>query len=289
MEELDQVKYEINFVSTLISSYDVKLNLINESLEELKKDLFNADISQIDDLYKEVLHFVPTLTKTFDDLVNYHNSMVREKYNYIKKEIPVIEERLSSYREKLSELIKEEARLTDMVVKKKSVEELKNLISTLNEKYRKKGEFESIIKQLNGSESQILTFERQIEDFDKDLFSAEYEQNLKNKLSNFNKIFSEISYEFYGERYAIDLQVKNKKGIKFYQFSCFNANLSTGKKQGEILCFDLAYIIFAEKNNIGCVHFLLNDQKELMHNNSHVTWVWDAYRGTIKHLLTTIT
>jgi hypothetical protein len=23
--------------------------------------------------------------------------------------------------------------------------------------------------------------------------------------------------------------------------------------------------------------------------NSHVTWVWDAYRGTIKHLLTTIT
>ncbi|WP_406041214.1 hypothetical protein [Succinimonas sp.] len=24
-------------------------------------------------------------------------------------------------------------------------------------------------------------------------------------------------------------------------------------------------------------------------DKSHVTWVWDAYRGTIKHLLTTIT
>lgn len=193
--------------------------------------------------------------------------MVREKYDYIKKDLPVIEERLSIYREKLSELIKEETRLTDVVIKKKSVEELKNLISTLNEKYRKKGEFESIIKQLNETEREILTLERQIENFDKELFSVEFEQNLKNKLSNFNKIFSDISYEFYGERYAIDMQIKNKKGVKFYQFSSFNANLSTGKKQGEILCFDLAYIIFAEKNNISCVNFLLNDQKELMHNN----------------------
>lgn len=267
LDELDQVKSEINSVSTLISTYNLKSSLIHESLDELQKDFFNTDIDQISNLYNEAKYFLPSLSKTFDELVNYHNSMVREKYDYIKKELPIIEERLSMYREKLSELMQEEARLTDVVMKKKSVDELKILISTLNEKYRKKGEYESIIKQLNESEQVIFNLEHQIEDFDKELFSSEYEQMLKNKLSNFNKIFSEISYEFYGERYAIDMQIKDKKGIKFYQFSSFNANLSTGKKQGEILCFDLAYIIFAEKNNITCMHFLLNDQKELMHNN----------------------
>lgn len=39
-----------------------------------------------------------------------------------------------------------------------------------------------------------------------------------------------------------------------------------GKKQGEILCFNLAYIIFAEEQNIPCLHFLLNDKK-LMHDD----------------------
>ena len=43
--------------------------------------------------------------------------------------------------------------------------------------------------------------------------------------------------------------------------------MSSGKKQGEILCFDLAYTLFADDDNIPCLHFLLNDKKELMHDN----------------------
>ena len=40
--------------------------------------------------------------------------------------------------------------------------------------------------------------------------------------------------------------------------------MSSGKKQGEISCFDLAYTLFADEENIPCLHFLLNDKKELM-------------------------
>lgn len=43
--------------------------------------------------------------------------------------------------------------------------------------------------------------------------------------------------------------------------------MSSDKKQGEILCFDLAYILFADEKNIPTLHFLLNDKKELMHDN----------------------
>lgn len=54
---------------------------------------------------------------------------------------------------------------------------------------------------------------------------------------------------------------------QFYKFNAFNANMSSGKKQGEILCFDLAYLLFADKEQLPCLHFLLNDKKELMHDN----------------------
>ena len=43
--------------------------------------------------------------------------------------------------------------------------------------------------------------------------------------------------------------------------------MSSGKKQGEILCFDLAYLLFADEEELPCLHFLLNDKKELMHDN----------------------
>ena len=32
-------------------------------------------------------------------------------------------------------------------------------------------------------------------------------------------------------------------------------------------CFDIAYTVFADEENIPCLHFLLNDKKELMHDN----------------------
>ena len=80
-----------------------------------------------------------------------------------------------------------------------------------------------------------------------------------------------ISHELYGETYALTFdKMTNKKGQQFYKFNAFNANMSSGKKQGEILCFDLAYLLFADEQQLPCLHFLLNDKKELMHDNQLV-------------------
>lgn len=88
-------------------------------------------------------------------------------------------------------------------------------------------------------------------------------------MSKFNKYFSEISNELYGEKYALkfEKEINRKTSKPVYKFSSFNLNMSSGKKQGEILCFDLAYILFADSEGIPTLHFLLNDKKELMHDN----------------------
>ena len=73
------------------------------------------------------------------------------------------------------------------------------------------------------------------------------------------------------QKYILKYDIKpNKKGQLLYKFSAFNLNLSSGKKQGEISCFDIAYTLFADEENIPCLHFLLNDKKELMHGNQLV-------------------
>ncbi|MGM1022272.1 MAG: DUF2326 domain-containing protein [Bacillota bacterium] len=86
------------------------------------------------------------------------------------------------------------------------------------------------------------------------MFSDEFEQIVKNQTFKFNKFFAAISNELYGERYALKYdKITNKNKQTLYKFSSFNANLSSGKKQGEILCFDLAYILFADSENIPCL------------------------------------
>ena len=268
LEELNTIKYNINKISTLISKLEIRKNLIEESKQELEQSITSIDLIQLKQLYSVATLNIANIQKTFEDLVAYHNNMIVEKIRFISCELPEIEDKLKIAREELSLLLKKEKVQTNKVAKGSSFDELEKIISELNQKYMEKGEYESIIAQLDEVEENIASLNSKIENIDKYLFSGDFEHILKEQVKKFNKFFSAISQELYGEKYALTYKkITNKKGQQFYRFNAFNANMSSGKKQGEILCFDLAYFLFADEEQLPCLHFLLNDKKELMHDN----------------------
>lgn len=268
LEQLNIVKYNINKVSSLISKLEIRKNLIEESIADLDQSISHIDLQQLKTLYEEVKMNISGVQKTFEDLVAFHNNMILEKTKYISKDLPEITQRLRDSQQELAILLLQEKELTLKVAKGDSFEELEKIIFELNERYRLKGEYESIISQLNEVEENIDMLNQEIEGIDAYLFSNDFENILKEQVKKFNKIFSGISQELYGEKYALTYtRVNNKNNQQYYKFNAFNANMSSGKKQGEILCFDLAYTLFADEENIPSLHFLLNDKKELMHDN----------------------
>lgn len=269
LEELNNVKYSINKLSSQISKMEIRKSLINEAKSELENNVSTIDTNQLKILYKEVTLNIDSVQKTFEDLLNYHNKMIVEKIKFISHDLPELESKLQGAKTQLNELLNEEKRLSKKISKGDTFEELEKVIEQLNEKYRIKGEYESAINQITEVEKNINDLNNQITKIDNILFSNEFENKLKEQLTKFNKYFSEVSQELYDESYALTYKVlKNKStGKPTYEFNSFNANMSSGKKQGEILCFDLAYLLFAEKENIPSLKFLLNDKKELMHDH----------------------
>ena len=271
LDQLNLIKYNINKTSSLISKLEIRKNLIEESKQELDNSISHIDLQQLRILYNEVTLNISGIQKTFEDLVAYHNNMVVEKVKYISQDLPHLIEKLNNSHHELSSLLKQEKELTERVSKGDSFEELEKVIADLNEKYREKGEYENIISQLNEVEGNIDNLNKQIESIDQYLYSGDFESLLKEQVKKFNRYFSNISQELYGERYGLTYKREtSKKGQQYYKFNAFNANMSSGKKQGEILCFDLAYLLFADEEHIPCLHFLLNDKKELMHDNQLV-------------------
>lgn len=271
LEQLNIIKYNINKISSLISKLEIRKNLIEQSKQELENSVSHIDLQQLRILYNEVTVNISGIQKTFEDLVAYHNNMVVEKVKYISQDLPQIVEKLNNSYCELSSLIEQEKELTERVSKGDSFEELEKIIAVLNEKYREKGEYESVISQLDEVENNISNLNKQMETINQYLFSGDFECLLKEQVKKFNKFFSNISQELYGEKYALTYKRElNKKGQRYYKFNAFNANMSSGKKQGEILCFDLAYLLFADEEQIPYLHFLLNDKKELMHDNQLV-------------------
>ncbi len=268
LNTLNRIKSDINQLSEGISLLEIRKDLINESKNELEKNNVDIDLVELKLIYEEVSENLSDLNKTFSDLVNYHNTMINNKVKYITKELPLIESKINSYNEQLTKLLDDEKEYTALLKKSDTFEDLESIIKELNSEYQKKGEYEAVIVRIEESEKQIKIIENNISDINNEIMSEEYQQDVKKQVTEFNKYFEEVSQYLYGEKYLLSYNIKkNKNNQSYYEFITFNENLSSGKKQGEILCFDIALIMFSRSRGLSHLSFVLNDKKELMDNH----------------------
>lgn len=268
INSLNALRAQINKVTSRTSLLSLRRELINETVESFDKQNFGEDVVQLEMIYKQASAYVPKMQRTFKELVDFHNTMLENKKAFVAQELPSIQEEIESLSVELERLKEKETVMAEKVLKSDTYEELEVIIVQLSELSRRKGEFESYISQIESAEKAIKEKCEEMKKIDDGLFTADFAQRLETQRDKFNKIFSEVSHEIYDEQYIISYEVDTQKGKQLYKFHITDvANFSSGKKQGEISCFDIAYTVFADQESIPCLHFILNDKKELVHGN----------------------
>lgn len=263
LSELMQVKSEINRLSTEFSRLELRKELILESKVDLENDLAKIDTRSIQKLYEEAKTLIPDLQKTFEDTLNFHNQMIVEKVKYITQELPNLDNEIISTKSKISTLLGREKILTDSLNKTLSSEDLQSIITELNKAYEKKGNLEEQKRLWESSNSKLEKIEKELEEINTGITSKE--TLIQSRIAEFNKYFADISSRLYGEQFVLSPD-KNEKGYEL-NITTISGNLGTGKKKGQMAAFDLAYIQFADALGIKCLHFILQDQIENVHDN----------------------
>ena len=229
----------------------------------------DVDTKQLELIYRQASAMIGQLQHTFEELVSYHNEMLSRKAVFVSAELPQIRDAISACNAEIASLRVKERMLAERLQQSASVEALDKLVALLNLKYQEKGSLEQRIAQIEEVEKTITLNEEILKDIDSGLFSQSKQNLIQKQLDKFNHYYSAVSKRLYDESYAIGFSlVKNREGKSCYKFAPFATdNFSTGKKQGEITCFDMAYIMFADDEQIPCLHFILNDKRELVHDN----------------------
>ena len=105
LNTLNFIKSELNSFSTKVGQLELRRDLIIESKNELDKEIANINVEQIESLYKEANLLVPRIQKSFEETLRFHNDMLKEKKEFILKELPQIEDSLGSLKRDISKLI----------------------------------------------------------------------------------------------------------------------------------------------------------------------------------------
>lgn len=260
---LTQTQAEINKLSSEISRLELRKELILESKDDLEEDLANVDTERIKRLYQEAKLLIPDLQKSFEDTLSFHNQMISEKVNYITQELPSLETELASKKRELTNMLVQEKNLSDKLRKTLDSEDLQAIISKLNQAHEKKGNLEEQRRLWASSEEKLQRIDVELEEINLGITSKD--NLIQSRIAEFNKYFVNISSRLYGEQFVLSSD-KNEKGYEL-NISSISGNLGTGKKKGQMAAFDLAYIQFADALGNECLHFILQDQIENVHDN----------------------
>ena len=263
LENLNKVKSTLNKHSTDLGRLELRRELIIESQEELEKDFADIDTQKIKSLYNNAKKLIPTIQKSFEQTLTFHNDMVKEKIRYITEELPELESKITVAKKEIAKYLQQELELAEKLKKGNFNEELHEVISNLTKLYEQKGNLEEK-KRL--WESSLNNLKEAIDELDKiDKGIESHHELIQKRITKFNEFFSDLSYRLYGEHFILSSQ-QNEKGFELV-IDSISGKLGTGKKKGQIFAFDLAYMQFADALDIKCLHFVLLDQIENVHDN----------------------
>jgi len=263
IDKLNDIKSKLNRSATELSRLEIRKDLIYESKEDLEQEYTQIDTSQIKSLYEKAKSLISNIQVSFEDTVKFHNDLIAEKLEYITKELPEIEQQIRNIKSEIIVLRKEEDTLTERLNKSALVEDFEKTILDLNKQFERKGNLEEQKRLWIYSQEKLAKIDNDLNAINQGISSKD--SQIQNRITEFNKYFSEMSNRLYGETYLLSSQ-KNEKGYELIVTN-LEGNPSTGKKKGQIAAFDFAYIQFADYLDIECLHFIMHDQLETIHDN----------------------
>ncbi|MBH0040848.1 DUF2326 domain-containing protein [Pseudoalteromonas sp. SWXJZ10B] len=269
LESLNEVRARLNLLYAKQSQLSLRKELIEESKIELERDIANGEISQIAELYSQAKVIIPSLQKSYEDIVAFHNQMISEKIHYVTEELPSLQEQLIKTVSDIQLNLSKEQQFVDSLQKADAVDELQVIITELNGMYEQKGRLEEKSEQLQKTKATLSKIEKDLSVIDASIFSLN--DIIQERVSSFNGFFSDISQRLYGEKFAMSATFEKARNSEssFYKLyiDSLNGQTGTGKKKGEIAAFDIAYVKFSDKEHIPNLHFILHDQMEVVDDN----------------------
>ena len=267
IENLNSTKARINKIITEIGRMEIRKDLIIESKKELESEHVQVDTKQLMEIYKAAKGFIPKMQSSYEELIKFHNNMIKEKVDYIANELPELEKNIVSLNQELAKSTDTENKISSRLIKSGAIVALEVVIKKLNDKYEQKGKFEEQLKQWDVTNLNINNINAELDKINKVIASLDKE--LESKIKSFNKYFTTMSERLYGEQFIL-IPEHNKTAYQL-RISSIDGNLGTGKKKGQMAAFDFAYMQFCKENKINCLNFILHDQIENIHGNQITT------------------
>lgn len=264
-DRISKVRKEYEAIVSQINEVEFQIDKTERAVRKAEK----ASVTRVDDqlakdFFIEINSLIPTISKTYDDLINFNKKLIENKIKYFKtvrKRLDLRHSRLVSLKK---DLIDNNINFISLIEEEKIDDyyKLTEEVSARRSDNSKKEETLSTLKKFENRKKELMELVTSLNTDDNDKSKEVYMQ----KMEKFNSYFLSVSEKINGEKPILvyDPNIKN------FPISLKNLNngTSTGTKKSLIAAYDISYQLFAQNENKSVPNFIVHDVLETVEGES---------------------
>lgn len=260
IEQLRDFRKNIAATSLEVATLETRLIYNNRTIEKYKENQTIIDVEKVSAIYNEALGYIPSVSKTLEETIQFHNTIFIEKAMQSEKRNKILTQELSLKKEILTELIgkekqkirdlSSEGQLTGFILIEKEIQ-------SLSEERGRLAYVSDEVKKLNREVRQLEIDLQKTKDRIELLING-----LQHNIHEYNIFFSKLTRKIF-KKHAnlLNVDVDEKNNVRF---SIVNAEKNTGDgtPRAEAMAFDISLVEYLRHINKKLPHFTLQDYLE---------------------------
>jgi len=260
--ELRESRRSVAALTSRIVNLETKLYYNNKTIERYRNNLVEFNVGEITALYNEAKSLVPNLSKTLEETVEFHNSIMSRKAAYIEELSADTADELDSLRSSLAQRLADEKSIVKDLSRDNHFSGLILAEKQMQDLREARGRLAYVTSEVEASRKRIAELKSIVEDIRRTI--AVYYSDLHTKLEVFNEAYADITKRLFVTHHN-ELVVTAAPDGKA-DFTIVNEELNTGDgvPRAAAMAFDMAYVHFVNKFKSKLPSFTIQDYLEVV-------------------------
>lgn len=251
----DQLSRDIRKLNDELVMTERQLEDIAAAIQQ-EQEVSQPEFEYVEDMYRQIGLILPgNIRRRFDEVTEFHRSVVANRRRYLESEQTRLTELISSDRQALASLDAQRAAVMRLL-------EAGGALETYNQLQRELGDLSGRLRELEERRATIDRWENANRHLQ--LKAAELQIQLSSdlderarQLDSIGRLYSSFAYRIYGSQRPASLTVDaSRGGYRFYP--TIGGDRSEGVRSMAIFCFDLTMAVTAKRLGHG-PDFLVHD------------------------------
>lgn len=259
-ETIEEARSQYARLCSDLAEIEFRMERNAECIERARKEIARqADLSLSRSFYDEVRSLIPSVNKTFEDMVEFNRALCKNEITYFQEVGAELESEKVSIQAKLTAFSVENSRFLSLL-DGEAMNEYEALLGECMRLRQEMGRNTEVLSTLQGYDGRIKTLESQIASLSDG--GEERESSIsshQDRMNSFNNYFTPMANAVNGERPILTYSTATDK----FPVAITDLNgSSTGTRKSLLAVYDLSYQEFAIANKIEAPRFVVQDVVE---------------------------